>query len=171
MHRAGEQAAPLEWHMESLGTRSWLALLRPLLLALDRGSVVLIDELDASLHPRMVAEVVGMFASPRSNPHGAQLVFTTHDATLLSNLPADRLLDRDEVWLTEKNRDGATELYPLTELKPRKDENLERGYLLGRYGAVPRMVTGQLSRVAEDALSETTARDCRSGATVLPRLK
>jgi len=145
VHRAGDRGGPLDMHQESHGTRSWLALLRPLLAALDRGNVVLVDELDASLHPRMVAEIAGMFASPRSNPHGAQLVFTTHDVSLLGNLPADRLLDRDEIWLTEKDKDGATELYPISALKPRKDENLERGYLLGRYGTVPRMMTGQLS--------------------------
>lgn len=154
VHRAGDRGVPLDMYRESNGTRSWLALLRPLLTALDRGSVVLVDELDASLHPRMVAEIVGMFASPRSNPHGAQLVFTTHDVSLLGNLPADRLLDRDEIWLTEKDKDGATELYPISALKPRKDENLERGYLLGRYGSVPRMMTGQLSRVAEGGPSE-----------------
>jgi predicted ATPase len=157
VHRAADRDISLELERESHGTRSWLALLPPLLVALDRGAVVLVDELDASLHPRMVAEIVGMFASPRSNPRGAQVVFSTHDATLLGNLPADRLLDRDEVWLTEKNKDGATELYPLTALKPRKDENLERGYLLGRYGAVPRLVTGQLAREVESGVSEATA--------------
>jgi AAA15 family ATPase/GTPase len=149
VHQAGDRSESFDFERESFGTRAWLMRLLFLLYALDRGAVVAVDELDASLHPRMVAEIVNMFASPRSNPRGAQLVFTTHDVSLLGNLPVDRLLDRDEVWLTEKDDSGATELYPLTDLKPRKDENLERGYLLGRYGAVPRVVTGQLARAVE----------------------
>ena len=150
VHRAGDRSELFDFERESCGTRAWLMRLPFLLSALNRGAVVAVDELDASLHPRIVAEVVNMFASPRSNPRGAQLVFTTHDVSLLGNLPADRLLDRDEVWLTEKDdSSGATELYPLTDLKPRKDENLERGYLLGRYGAAPRVVTGQLARAVQ----------------------
>jgi AAA15 family ATPase/GTPase len=145
---------PFSLERESFGTRAWLMSLPPLLSALGRGAVVAVDELDASLHPRMVAEIANMFASPRSNPRGAQLVFTTHDVSLLGNLPVDRPLGRDEVWLTEKDDSGATELYPLTDLKPRKDENLERGYLLGCYGAVPRVVTGQLARAVESGSVE-----------------
>jgi hypothetical protein len=74
-----------------------------------------------------------VFNSPSSNPHGAQLIFTTHDTNLLGA----GLLRRDQIWFTEKNNDGASHLYPLSDFKPRKEENLQSGYLQGRYGAIP----------------------------------
>jgi AAA15 family ATPase/GTPase len=67
------------------------------------------------------------------NPHGAQIIFTTHDTNILDRAS----LRRDQIWFTEKDAEGGTHLYPLTDFKPRKNENLERGYLQGRYGAVP----------------------------------
>jgi hypothetical protein len=140
---------------ESLGTHSWLAFLGPMLVTLDEGSVLLVDELDSSLHPTLAAEVVRLFQDPDSNPHGAQLIFTTHDATLLGNAVLDRPLDRDQVRFTVKKRSGETELYPLTEAKPRREENLERGYLRGRYGGVPRVTAGEIVR--ELLLREATA--------------
>jgi AAA15 family ATPase/GTPase len=78
-----------------------------------------------------------MFNDPARNPNGAQLVFTTHDTHLLGTIVGEPVLRRDQVWFTEKDDNGATHLYPLTEFHPRKEENLERGYLQGRYGAVP----------------------------------
>lgn len=131
---------------ESLGTHSWFAFLGPMLKVLDAGTVLLVDELDSSLHPTLAAEVVRIFQDPDANPHGAQLIFTTHDATLLGNAVLDRPLDRDQVWITEKQSTGATELYPLIDARPRKEENLERGYLSGRYGGVPRISAGRLTR-------------------------
>jgi AAA15 family ATPase/GTPase len=140
---------------ESLGTHAWLAFLGPMLAVLDEGAVLLVDELDSSLHPTLAAEVVRLFQDPRSNPRGAQLIFTTHDATLLGNAVLDRPLDRDQVWITVKKRSGETELYPLTEAKPRKEENLERGYLRGRYGGIPRVTAGEIAR--ELSLQEAKA--------------
>ncbi|WP_199865368.1 MULTISPECIES: ATP/GTP-binding protein [Frankia] len=131
---------------ESLGTHAWFAFLGPLLTVLDEGTVLLVDELDSSLHPTLAAEVVRIFQDPESNPRDAQLIFTTHDATLLGNAVLDRPLDRDQVWITTKRRSGETELYALTEAKPRKEENLERGYLRGRYGGTPRLTAGELMR-------------------------
>lgn len=154
IHRAGSGKVSLDFGQESMGTRSWFALLGPLLLAFDQGTTILVDELDASLHPTMSAEVVAMFENPEANPHVAQMLFTTHDATLLRTLTGGgRVLDRDTVWLTEKDPSGATELYPLTSVSPppRKDTNLERGYLLGRYGAKPRVSPGELAREVEMA--------------------
>ena len=153
LHRARKREIPLDFANESLGTRSWFALLGTLLEALEHGTTVLIDELDASLHPVISAEAVRMFQDREANPHGAQMVFTSHDATLLYTLlGADRVLDRDTVWLTEKGSDGATELYPLTSLSPppRKEDNLFRKYLLGLYGGVPRVSSGMLAREAEE---------------------
>ncbi len=147
---AGEVA--LEFEHESLGTRTWFALLGPLLLALEQGSVLLVDELDASLHPTLMAEVVRLFHDLDANEHGAQLVFTTHDTTLLGSPPGGRPLDRGQVWLTEKARDGATELYPLVDARPRNDENLERSYLRGRYGGIPQVGPGQIVRQTELAI-------------------
>ncbi|WP_344922279.1 ATP-binding protein [Streptosporangium oxazolinicum] len=147
-HRApndGETALDFR-EEESLGTHSWFAFLGPMLAVLDQGSVLLVDELDSSLHPALAAEVVRVFQDPVSNPRGAQLIFTTHDATLLGNAVLDHPLGRDQVWITAKKHSGETELYPLTEAKPRKEENLERGYLRGRYGGVPRVTAGEIVR-------------------------
>jgi len=148
LHRAREEEVSLDFGNESWGTRSWFALIGTLLEALEVGAVVLIDELDASLHAVMSAEAVRMFQNPRANPSGAQLAFTSHDATLLySLLDSDRILDRGSLWLTEKRSDGSTELYPLTSLSPppRKEDNLFRKYLLGQYGGIPHMSSGTLS--------------------------
>lgn len=152
LHRAGSRRVPLDFGRESMGTRSWFALLGALLGALDGGTTVLVDELDASLHPAISAEVIALFESPDTNPGCAQIVFTTHDATLLRTLAGgDRILDRDTIWLTEKDDEGATTLYPLSSVQPppRKDTNIERGYLLGRYGGRPHVSSGELARVFE----------------------
>lgn len=126
---------PLE--EESRGTQTLFRLALPILTAIEIGSVVLVDELEASLHPTLARQIVQQFNDPSTNPLNAQLVFTTHDTNLLGTTVGEPTLRRDQVWLTEKDRDGASQLYPLTDFKPRKTENLERGYLQGRYGAIP----------------------------------
>jgi hypothetical protein len=78
-------------------------------------------------------ELIRQFSDMKNNPASAQLIFNTHDTNLLSA----GVLRRDQIWFTEKARDGASQLYPLTDFKPRKQENLENGYLQGRYGAIP----------------------------------
>lgn len=93
----------------------------------------LADELDASLHPALVR----LFQSPETNPRRAQLVFNSHDASLLGDTVGDRLLGRDQIWLTEKRHDGSTRLYPLVDLAPRKQEAIGKRYLAGRYGGTP----------------------------------
>jgi AAA domain, putative AbiEii toxin, Type IV TA system len=152
LHRThGSQPVPLDFlSQESLGTHAWFAFLGPVLEVLDRGSVLLTDELDSSLHPLLASEVIRMFQDPDANPHGAQLLFTTHDATLLGTGMVSRPLGREQVWITIKRKTGETELYPLLDAHPRKDENLERNYLRGRYGGVPRVMAGETARkVAE----------------------
>ncbi|MFG2760724.1 ATP/GTP-binding protein [Streptomyces wuyuanensis] len=131
---------------ESLGTHSWFAFLGPMLSVLDAGTVLLVDELDSSLHPTLAAEVVRVFQDPKSNPRGAQLIFTTHDATLLGTAVLDRPLAREQVWITSKKTSGATDLYPLAAAGPGDDEDLERGYLRGRYGGSPRVSVGEIAR-------------------------
>jgi hypothetical protein len=146
LHRAAEREMPLDFSYESLGTRSWFALLGILLEAFETGAVVLIDELDASLHPVMSAQAVHLFQDPDVYPHRAQMAFTSHDATLLYRLLGpDRVLGRDAVWLTQKRSDGATDIYPLSSFKPRKEDNLFRKYLLGEYGGVPHVSSGTIS--------------------------
>ena len=109
----------------------------PVLQALQEGGVLLVDEIGAQ--PASVArrKIIRQFNDPAANPKNAQIIFTTHDTNLLGTTLGEPVLRRDQVWLTEKDADGATVLYPLTDYKPRKAENIERGYLQGRYGAIP----------------------------------
>ena len=135
-HRAANQDLPFDLEDESEGTRTWFRLIGPVLSALRRGRILLFDEIDASLHPRLSARLLDLFQDPETNPLGAQLVFTTHDTSLLNHL------NRDEVWLTEKGTNGATTLTALAEYggdKVRRSMNLERAYLQGRFGAVPEL--------------------------------
>ncbi|MGN9915834.1 AAA family ATPase [Micromonospora palomenae] len=145
-HRSAAGEVSFDWENESFGTRSWFALVGPLLLALDEGAVLLVDELDASLHPRFAAEVVRLFRDPQANSKGAQLLFTSHDPSLLTTPSGGRLLDPGQVWLTEKDKDGATDLYPLTAASPGEDEDLMKAYLAGAFGAVPSLLEGQVAR-------------------------
>jgi hypothetical protein len=125
----------LPLHDESAGTVAYFWLLGPVVKAIEDGGVLCVDELDSSLHPLLALEVLRLFSDRQRNPHGAQLIFNTHDTNLLNS----SVLRRDEIWFTEKDSTGATHLYSLSDFKPRKNENLERGYLQGRYGAVPFM--------------------------------
>lgn len=119
---------------ESNGTRNLLFLTGPVLDILSKGLTLVIDELDTSLHTLLVRELVRLFHRPEANTGGAQLIFTTHDTSLLD---APELFRRDQVWFVEKDRDQASALVALSEFSPRKNEALERGYLMGRYGGVP----------------------------------
>jgi uncharacterized protein len=146
---------PLPVGAESYGTMSLVALAGPVFVALEDGDTLLIDELDASLHPQLVASIVELFLNPVSNPNRAQLIFTTHDTTLLGNLSGKaRPLDRALVWFTEKDKAGSSSLFPLTDFSPRRDENLERGYLQGRFGAVP-VITQSLAEVIASPATTT----------------
>ena len=118
---------------ESDGTRRLLVLLEEAFKALERGTILIIDELNASLHTQACEKILSLFANPENNPKGAQIIATTHDTNLLGSA----YIRRDQVWFTEQQPDGSTMLFPLTDLKTRKGDNIERGYLQGRYGAVP----------------------------------
>lgn len=137
-HRARDGSViPLPMRDESLGTLVWFGVVGPVLQVLDSGSVLLADELDSSLHPALGAELIRLFQDPQTNPNHAQLVFNSHDSSLLGDTVATRLIGRDQVWFTEKDRDGETRLYPLLDLSPRKQEAIGKRYLDGRYGATP----------------------------------
>jgi predicted ATP-dependent endonuclease of OLD family len=135
-------------HEESSGTLAWLSLAVPALFALDSGQTLMVDELDASLHPRLSAALIAMFKDEAINRSAAQLVFTSHDATLLGRFSQSPLAT-EEVWFCEKNDTGATEIYALAEFSTRSEDNFERRYLQGRYGAVP-MISSQDLRKAVD---------------------
>lgn len=105
--------------------------------------MLIVDELDSSLHPRLASALIAMFKSPEINPRGAQLVFTSHDTSLMGHLSGDDL-DQEEMWFSEKSSDGVTEIYPLTDFPVKKDHSVERRYLGGRYGAVPTLAWEEL---------------------------
>lgn len=132
-HKAGSMSANFDFMDESQGTQKLFALAGPLLDIIKNGKILVIDELDRSLHPLLVRQIINTFQDPVLNERGAQLFFTTHDTSLLDN----ELLRRDQIWLTEKNADQSSSLVPLIQFSPRKGEALERGYLSGRYGGVP----------------------------------
>lgn len=131
---------------ESQGTQTWLATVGPAVDALHLGQVLIIDELDASLHPTLTATLIELFKDPDLNTRGAQIVFTTHDTSLLDNSPTQHL-DSGEVWLCEKNDDGASELFTVSDFpSPRKATNKQRRYLAGAFGAIPRVDTSGIRR-------------------------
>lgn len=139
LHEAADgESRPLPLESESAGTLRYFAMIGPLIKSLHDGNTVVIDEIDTSLHPMMVRAFVKLFNSPIINWLGAQLIFSTHNPILLDT----DLLRRDQYWFTDKARDGATHLYPLVNYAPRKDESLLRGYVGGRYGAIPFMPEG-----------------------------
>ena len=118
---------------ESEGTKKLFSLSGPLIDTLKSGDVLIVDELDARLHPLLTREIVRLFNDPEQNRNNAQLVFVIQDTNLLDN----QLLRRDQIWFVEKDRQGASYLYSLAEFKVRNDATFERDYILGRYGAIP----------------------------------
>lgn len=118
---------------ESEGTKCLFFLAGPITKILEQGLTVIIDELDSSLHPLLVRQLVKLFHSPSHNPKGAQLIFTTHNTSLLDS----SLFRRDQIWFVEKDNEQASKLYPLSDFSPRKNEPFEKSYLMGRYGAIP----------------------------------
>ena len=133
-HVTAQGRAVFDLMDESNGTRNLLFLAGPVMDLLRKGLTLVIDELDTSLHTLLLRELVRLFHRPEVNTGGAQLIFTTHDTSLLD---APDLFRRDQVWFVEKDRHQASALVSLSEFSPRKNEALERGYLMGRYGGVP----------------------------------
>ncbi|CAK0779261.1 ATPase_AAA_core domain-containing protein [Azospirillaceae bacterium] len=124
---------------ESSGTIAAINFSGPLLDVLDKGRTLVVDEIQNSLHPLALRRFIEMFIDDKSNPHGAQLIFITHDTFILKNY-----LHRDQVWLIERNERQETIVRPLSDYKPRENEALDKGYLEGRYGALPFITAGDI---------------------------
>ena len=118
---------------ESEGTRRLFSFAGPWLDVLDNGYILFVDELNNSMHPLMVRFLIGLINNQEINKNNAQLIFSTHDTSVLDN----ELFRRDQIWFVEKDSKNSTRLYPLSDFTPRKGEALEKGYLKGRYGALP----------------------------------
>lgn len=124
----------LELSDESDGTRKLMALAPAIESVLKKGGVLLVDEIERELHPMLVNYIIAKFQSKRTNPHGAQIIFTTHNTELMN---AD-FLRKDQIYFADKDRnDGASELYSISEFSTKTSENIQKGYLLGKYGATP----------------------------------
>jgi AAA15 family ATPase/GTPase len=134
-HFSDDSSEPvdLDFNEESHGTQTLFKTAGAWLNAIKNGEVLLVDEIDTSLHPLLVRFLIGRFHSRKTNPNNAQLIVTTHNTSLLDQ----ELFRRDQIWFVEKDKCGASKLYPLTDFKPRNDESLERWYMRGRYGALP----------------------------------
>lgn len=130
-HSAEDGSVDFESGSESVGTLAFLGVAADALLALRDGAVLSVDEIDRSLHPALVREIIRLFADEGINKNHAQLLFTAHAPQLMDELR------RDQVWLTTKWGDGATTVEPLSDYSVRKSERKSVGYELGRYGAVP----------------------------------
>lgn len=129
-----DSSSELELEEESDGTQKVFALAGPWLDTLQNGYVIVMDELHDNLHSALVKYLVNLFHDPNENKNGAQLIFSTHDTSILNQ----DIFRRDQIWFCERNRRQETQLFPLTDFRPRRGrEDLERFYLGGRYGAVP----------------------------------
>ncbi|MDQ1244262.1 MAG: hypothetical protein QG567_619 [Campylobacterota bacterium] len=119
---------------ESLGTRKFFKMSAPILNTLQEGKILMIDELDASLHPMLTRHLIKLFHDKSINTKNAQLIFATHDTNLLK----PQIFRRDQIWFTEKDKYGSTDIYALSEIKNvRKTEDFESQYIQGKYGAIP----------------------------------
>lgn len=119
---------------ESLGTRKFFKMSAPILNTLQEGKILVIDELDASLHPMLTKHLIKLFGDKDINTKNAQLIFATHDTNLLK----PQIFKRDQIWFTEKDKYGSTTLYSILEIKGvRANDDFEKQYIQGKYGAVP----------------------------------
>jgi uncharacterized protein len=132
-HRSSKGQATFELGDESRGSQRFFAYAGPLFEILEKGRTLIVDELDVSLHALLVREIVQMFHDPVRSSAGAQLIFSTHDTSLLQS----GILRRDQVWLVEKDAEQSSSLVPLSDFAVRKDAAIEKNYLAGRYGGVP----------------------------------
>lgn len=132
VHRKGKQEQKLPFWYESSGTQAAFVLLEKILPALEHGGIVIIDEMEADLHPDMITAMLNLFIDRERNPHNAQIIFTCHAHEILNDL------QKDQVLLIEKDTEGVSEAWRLGDMKGiRRDDNLYAKYRAGAYGAVP----------------------------------
>ena len=138
-HKMPDDTYDLLLNVESMGTQKIFNLLPFIVSGLRNGSVLVVDELDAKIHPKMLERIIGLFTDKKNNPRGAQLLFTSHDLSTMDS----EVFRRDEIWFAAKNAEESTELYSLADLKGqdgekiRSDASYSKQYLAGRYGADP----------------------------------
>lgn len=143
----GKSMCTIPLETESSGTLKMFALYQYLMDVMDNGGVLFVDELNSKLHPLLVRMIVTLFFNKKINTKNAQLIFTSHDSWQLNN----HSLRRDEIWFAEKDDKGISTLYSLVDFvdengdKIRKDENVQKNYLLGKYGAIPRLTFFDIS--------------------------
>lgn len=158
-HHEGESDGfVLKEEDESRGTQVWIDSIFPALYALYHGALLIVDELDSSLHPTLLREFIHYFQDEEINTQGAQLIFTTHDLTLLGNHPTEAL-DRNEVWFVEKQQ-SISKLIALSEFSSRDNHNIEKRYLQGVFGAVPITSSRDIAEALDalrSAITETKA--------------
>ena len=118
---------------ESDGTQMLFYYSETILDTLEKGNIMVVDEINDSMHPLLVRFLIGLFHNKKINKNNAQLVFSTHDTTILDK----EILRRDQVWFVEKDKENSTQLYPLSDFKARNDAVLGKNYLQGHFGAIP----------------------------------
>ena len=139
IHKVNDAMFELKLGDESMGTQKVFNMLPFIITSLQTGAMIVVDELDAKLHPKMLARIIGLYTNKDNNPKGAQLIFTSHD---LSTMKSD-VFRRDEIWFAAKDKEESTELYSLADIKGldgdmvRIDAAYSKQYLVGRYGADP----------------------------------
>lgn len=133
-HSGNQKTYSLELSDESDGTRKLMSIAPAIESVLSNGGVLLVDEIERELHPMLVDYIIAKFQSKRTNPNGAQIIFTTHNTELM-NL---ELLRKDQFYFVDKNElDGSSELYGISDFSTRTTDNIRKAYLLGKYGATP----------------------------------
>ena len=131
----------LELSDESDGTRKLMALAPAIESVLQKGGLLLVDEIERELHPLLVEFIIAKFQSKESNTRGAQIIFTTHNTGLMN----EALIRKDQIYFVDKDRNsGASELYTISEFSTKTSENIRKGYLLGKYGAIPEIETEEV---------------------------
>jgi AAA15 family ATPase/GTPase len=128
-----EKPIGLDIGEESSGTQILFHTAGAWLNVFANGEILLVDEIETSLHSLLVMFLISRFHSDKTNPNKSQMIFTTHNTSLLNQ----DIFRRDQIWFVEKDVSNASRLYPLSDFSPRKDEVIEKWYMRGRYGALP----------------------------------
>ena len=151
-HAPTGMSAEIDIDEESHGTQKMFALAGPWLDSLEQGNVIVFDELHDNLHPELLRYLVTRFHDPVMNSHGAQLIFSTHDTSILNR----DMFRRDQIWLCSRDESLGTRVYPLSDFRKRRgDEDIERAYLSGRFGAIP-FISSEHDQPSSSTLSDGT---------------